>query len=122
MVGQQDVPIIDSPAAGLPVPGSWFAGHLVEAMVGRGGMGVVFRARHPRLDRVVALKVIVPELLEDASVQQRFLEEAATAASIEHPNVVPVHDAGESDGVAYMVMRYVHGMDLRALLRGAGPL
>ena len=122
MVGRQDVPSIDSPATGLPVPGGWFAGHLVEALVGRGGMGVVFRARHPRLDRVVALKVIVPELLEDATVQQRFLEEAAAAASIEHPNVVPVHDAGESDGVAYMVMRYVHGMDLRAVVRGTGPL
>jgi len=99
-----------------------FAGHHIEAKVGRGGMGVVYRARHCRLDRVVALKVIAPELLDDALVQRRFLEEALVAASVEHPNVVPVHDAGEADGIAYMVMQYVHGLDLRALACGPHPL
>jgi serine/threonine-protein kinase len=103
-------------------PGTVFAGHLIEATVGRGGMGVVYRARHRVLDRVVALKLIAPELLVDESIHRRFVEEAATAASIDHPNVLPVHDAGESDGVAYMVMRYVHGMDLHMLVREAGPL
>src|SRR4051794_597153 len=111
-----------SASAHLPEPGSMFAGHMVESEVGRGGMGVVFRARQPRLGRVVALKVVCPELLADDAVQQRFLEEAITAASIEHPNVVPVHDAGEADGVAYMVMRYVPGTDLRTLVRAQGPL
>ena len=123
MVGHPDVPVVTPPRRmSLPAPGAVFAGHLVEAMVGRGGMGVVYRARHRGLGRVVALKTIVPELLGDASIRRRFLEEAVTAASIEHPNVVPVHDAGEADGIAYMVMRYVHGMDLHAMVRRSAPL
>src|SRR4051812_40253324 len=104
---RHDVPAVPLPGTSPLVPGTVFAGHLVEEMVGRGGMGVVYRARHRVLDRVVALKLIAPELLVDKSVHRRFAEEAATAASIEHPNVVPVHDAGEMDGVAYMVMHYV---------------
>jgi serine/threonine protein kinase len=122
VVCHQDVPAVHSSGAAAPVPGTVFAGHLVEAVVGRGGMGVVHRARHCGLARVVALKTIRPELLDDASTRRRFMEEAIAAASIEHPNVVPVHDAGEADGVAYIVMRYVDGMDLRELVRYAGPL
>ncbi|HET8951289.1 MAG TPA: serine/threonine-protein kinase [Solirubrobacteraceae bacterium] len=102
--------------------GTVFAGHHIEEKVGRGGMGVVYRARHCRLDRVVALKVVAPELLDDELVQRRFLEEAVVAAAVEHPNVVPVHDAGESDGIAYMVMQYVQGSDLRALACEPGGL
>ena len=122
MVAQEDAPAAGPPHAGLPAPGTVFAGHVVESVVGRGGMGVVYRARHCGLDRVVALKVIVPERLEHASTHRRFREEAVTAASVEHPNVVPVYDAGEFRGVAYMVMRFVHGMDLHAMVREAGPL
>ena len=99
-----------------------FAGYRIEALVGRGGMGVVYRARQLDLDRVVALKVIAPELLEDAGIRARFLREARAAASIEHPNVIPIHDAGEQDGVAYIAMRYVDGDDLRTLVRRDGPL
>ena len=69
--------------------GSVFAGHRVEALVGRGGMGVVYRARHLELDRVVALKVIGSEELEDRVVRERFLREAKAAASVDHPNVDP---------------------------------
>ena len=86
---------------GLLAPGAVFAGHRIDAVVGRGGMGVVYRARQLELDRVVALKVIAPELLEDRGVRERFLREARAAASIEHPNVVPVYAAGEDDGLAY---------------------
>ena len=104
-------------------PGTVFAGHVVEELVGRGGMGVVYRARHCVLDRVAALKLIAPELLADASVQQRFAQEAATAAAMEHPNVVPVYDAGETDeGVPYMIMQFVDGADLHTLVRRVGPL
>jgi serine/threonine protein kinase len=122
MVCHQDDPATHPHGTSPLTPGTVFAGHLVEEMVGRGGMGVVYRARHRVLDRVAALKLIAPELLTDESVHRRFVEEAATAASIEHPNVVAVHDAGETDGVAYMVMQYVHGADLHTLVRETGPL
>ena len=102
--------------------GTVFAGHRIETVLGRGGMGVVYRARHCRLGRVAALKVVAPEWLEDAAAQQRFLEEAAVAAAIEHPNIVPVHDAGEAGGVAYLAMRYVCGADLAPPAGGRAPL
>jgi hypothetical protein len=75
-------------------PGTEFAGHRIESLVGRGGMGVVYRARHLELDRVVALKVIAPELLEDPRIRERFVREARTAASIAHP--IPAGAAGRS--------------------------
>ena len=102
-------------------PGALVAGYQIESVVGRGGMGVVYRARELDLDRVVALKVIAPELLEAPAIRARFLREARAAASIEHPNVIPVHAAGERDGVAYLVMRFVEGDDLRTLVRRDGP-
>jgi hypothetical protein len=85
-------------------------------------MGVVYRAHQLDLDRDVALKVIAPELVEDAEVRRRFLTEVRAAGAVEHPNVVPVHGAGVEDGRAYLVMRYVAGSDLRSVVRGAGPL
>src|SRR3954454_15439174 len=105
----------------LLAPGALIAGYRIESVVGRGGMGVVYRAVELELDRVVALKVIAPELLEEPSVRERFLREARTAASIEHPNVIPVHAAGERDGIAYLVMRFIDGHDLRTLVRRDGP-
>src|SRR3954469_22436398 len=103
-------------------PGAVFAGHRIEAMAGRGGMGVVYRATHLALERTVALKVVSPELVEDATTRQRFLRESKIAASIDHPNVIPVYYTGEEDGVAYIAMRYVPGEDLRTLVRDGGPL
>ena len=103
-------------------PGSVFAGHRVEALVGRGGMGVVYRARHLELDRTVALKVIGSDQLEDPAIRERFLREARAAASVDHPHVIPLHYAGEEDGVAFLVMRFVEGDDLRGLVRREGPL
>src|SRR3954464_9756861 len=97
----------------LLAPGSLVAGYRIESLVGRGGMGVVYRAVELELDRVVALKVIAPELLADAGIRARFVREARTAASIEHPNVIPVYAASEREGVAFLAMRFVDGEDLR---------
>src|SRR5262249_9788105 len=94
----------------------------IESLVGRGGMGVVYKARQPDLDRTVALKLIAPEALEDAAARERFVTEARHAAAIEHPNVLPIYAAGEADGVAYFVMRFVEGDDLRAGVRRDGAL
>src|SRR5215217_1567401 len=99
------------------VEGALFAGYRIEAMAGGGGMGVVYRARDLALDRVVALKLIAPWLLDDAGARHRFLRESRLAASIEHPNVIPIHSAGEENGTAYLVMRFVEGADLRQLLQ-----
>ena len=107
---------------GLLAPGAVIAGYRIESVIGRGGMGVVYRAVELELDRVIALKVIAPELLEDADIRSRFLREVRAAASIEHPNVVPVHAAGERDGVAFLAMRLIAGEDLKRLVVREGPL
>src|SRR6188472_2998740 len=98
-------------------PGSVFAGHRIEMVAGRGGMGVVYKATQLALDRTVALKVIAAGLLDDQTVRSRFVRESKVAASIDHPNVIPIYYAGEEDGVAYIAMRYVPGDDLRSLVR-----
>ena len=103
-------------------PGSVFAGHRIEAVAGRGGMGVVYRARQLSLDRVVALKVIAPALTQDEAIRRRFLRESRVAASIDHPHVIPIYYTGEEGGVAYIAMRHVAGDDLRTLVRRDGPL
>jgi serine/threonine-protein kinase len=99
--------------------GSRLAGYRIERMLGRGGMGVVYLAEQERLHRPVALKVITPELADDGRFRRRFLRESEIAASIDHPHVIPVYDAGESDGVLYLAMRYVEGTDLASILRGS---
>ena len=102
--------------------GSELHGYRLEALIGRGGMGVVYRAHDPRLKRDVALKLLAPELAEDRAFRDRFLRESELAAALEHPNVVPIHDVGETDGQLFIVMRLVEGRDLRALLREGGKL
>jgi DNA-binding beta-propeller fold protein YncE/tRNA A-37 threonylcarbamoyl transferase component Bud32 len=102
--------------------GSELAGYRLEALLGRGGMSVVYRAEHLRLKRKVALKLLAPELAEDERFRQRFLRESELAASLDHPNIVPVYDAGEVEGLLYIAMRYVEGSDLKALLRREGAL
>ena len=74
------------------------------------------------LERTVALKVIAPDLLQDERARHRFLQECRLAASIDHPHVIPIYDAGEEDGVPYLAMRYVSGDDGRTLVRREGPL
>ena len=102
--------------------GSELAGYRLEASLGRGRMSVVYRAEHLRLKRRVALKLLAPELAEDEHFRQRFLRESELAASLDHPNIVPVYDAGEVEGLLYIAMRYVEGSDLKALLRREGAL
>ena len=101
---------------------STFAGCRVEAVAGRGGMGVVYRATQLGLDRAVALKLVAPERAADANFRARFEREARVAAAIEHPNVIPVYGAGEEDGRLYLLMRWVPGTDLQALIRRSGRL
>src|SRR5262245_37671273 len=97
-------------------PGSQFAGYRIEEEIGRGGMGVVYRATDPALDRPVALKLIAPELAADEEFRKRFLRESKLAASLGHPHVLPIHAAGEEDGQLYLAMRYVEGEDLKRLI------
>lgn len=85
-------------------------------------MGVVFRATQLALQRPVALKAIVPELAPDSDYRERFERESRLAASIDHPNVIPVYEAGDVDGTMYLIMRWVEGTDLRALLKTSGRL
>jgi Protein kinase domain len=103
-------------------PGDQLAGYEIEAVLGRGGMGVVYRAFDARLGRPVALKLIAPEKAQDERFRERFLGESQLAASLDHSNVVPVYDAGEADGHLYIAMRYVEGTDLRTLLAHEAPL
>ena len=98
------------------------AGYRVEHVVGRGGMGVVYRATEVGLDRTVALKVIAPELAQDEGFRDRFVAESRTAAKLDHPNIVPVFHAGEDDGLLFIAMRFVAGEDLKTLMRREGPL
>ena len=97
-------------------------GYRVEEVIGRGGMGVVYLAFDLRLKRRVALKMIAPDLALDERFRERFARESELVMSLEHPNVVPIHDAGELDGQLYLAMRHVEGTDLRALLRSEGAL
>jgi tRNA A-37 threonylcarbamoyl transferase component Bud32 len=99
-----------------------FAGYHIEALIGRGGMGAVYRARHLRLGRHVALKVLIPDLAEDATFRERFIRESQMAAGFEHPNVIPIYDADEEDGVLYIAMRYVEGSDLKSVLERKGAI
>ena len=97
-------------------------GYRVEELIGRGGMGEVYRAHDGRLDRNVALKILAPRYADDEGFRERLLRESRIAASLDHPNVVPVYDAGEADAGFYLAMRYVEGADLRAVLRREGAL
>jgi hypothetical protein len=103
-------------------PGDRLAGYAIEDVLGRGGMGVVYLAFDARLGRRVALKLIAPAKAQDECFRERFLVESQLAASLDHSNVVPVYDAGETDGVLYIAMRYVEGTDLRTLLAREAPL
>src|SRR4051812_32440545 len=96
--------------------GDEFAGHRIEGVLGRGGMGVVYRAVDLRLNRVVALKLIAPALSADEDFRRRFQRESQVAASVRQPNVVTIYQAGEADGLLYVTMELVHGTDLRGLI------
>src|SRR3954469_2175642 len=102
--------------------GTTLSGYRIESVLGRGGMSVVYLADDLQLKRKVALKLLAPELAEDERFRERFLRESQLAASIDHPNVVPIYDTGEVDGLLYIAMRHVAGTDLKAQLRLEGPL
>jgi ABC-type branched-subunit amino acid transport system substrate-binding protein/DNA-binding beta-propeller fold protein YncE len=103
-------------------PGTTFSNYKVESLLGRGGMGMVYLARDLSLERPVAVKLIAPELAQDEEFRARFLREPKLAASLDHPNVIPIYEAGEHDGQLYLVMRYVEGSDLRTVLDREGKL
>jgi serine/threonine protein kinase len=97
-------------------PGSVIAGYRIDSLIGRGGMAVVYRAEDLRLGRKVALKLLSPRLADNEQFRQRFIRESRLAASLDHPNIVPIYEAGEADGQLYIAMRYVDGPDLKGLL------
>ena len=97
--------------------GTDFAGHRIDAFVGQGGMGLVFRATDLALGRTVALKVIAPDAAGNPVFRARFERECRVAAAIDHPHVVQIYHAGQDDGLLYLTMRYIDGTDLRRLLR-----
>ncbi len=102
--------------------GTTVAVYRLEELIGRGGMSVVYLAEHTHLGRHVALKLLAPALSEDASFRERFERESRRAAAIDHPNIIPVYDAGEADGQLFLAMRYVKGTDLKGLIARDGPL
>jgi serine/threonine protein kinase len=102
--------------------GDDFAGYRIERRLGRGGMGILYLAVEPGLDRRVALKLIAPEAATEEVFAKRFAEESRIAASIEHPNVVPIYSAGEERGVPYIAMRFVAGSDLGRRIDRDGKL
>jgi DNA-binding beta-propeller fold protein YncE len=102
--------------------GTTVSGYRVEALIGRGGMGAVYRAADERLGRKVALKVIAPELAQDERFRERFLRESRIAASLDHPHVIPIYQAGEEQGLLFLAMRYVEGTDLARLVAEEGAL
>ncbi|MDP9342228.1 MAG: serine/threonine protein kinase [Actinomycetota bacterium] len=108
--------------AGEPRVGEEFAGYRIDSVLGRGGMSVVYLAEDLGLKRKVALKILAPELSEDAAFRDRFIQESQIAANLDHPNIVPIFEARETDGVLYMAMRLVRGKDLRTILRAEGAL
>ena len=123
-------PSLGARLAAVPAPahdeelavGSTFAGHRIDSVAGRGGMGVVYRATDITLDRPVALKLLSPSLARDRVFRARFERECRLAASLDHPNVVQIFHAGAERGALYLTMRYIEGTDLRALLAEEGRL
>jgi serine/threonine protein kinase len=108
-------------AADLTI-GSDFAGYRIDSLLGRGGMGAVYAATHLQLDRRAALKVLLSGYAADDAFRERFIRESRLAAALDHPNIVPIYDAGEAQEVLYLTMRYVQGEDLRTVLERGGPL
>jgi serine/threonine protein kinase/DNA-binding SARP family transcriptional activator len=109
-------------APGDLAPGAVFAGYRIDSVIGRGGMSIVYLAEHLGLERNVALKVLAPQLAQDERFHDRFVRESRIAASMEHPAIVPIYEAGEAEGLLFLAMRYVPGTDLQRLIRREGTL
>src|SRR5436190_12894264 len=102
--------------------GTQIGGYRIESVIGRGGMSVIYLAEQVRLGRKVALKLLAPELATDDRYRERFAAESRLASSINHPNIIPLYDAGEDQGYLYIAMRYIDGPSLRQLMQRSGPL
>jgi streptogramin lyase/tRNA A-37 threonylcarbamoyl transferase component Bud32 len=102
--------------------GTEIPGYRIESLIGRGGMGVVYLAEDLSLKRKVALKVLAPELAQDGKFRERFVRESQLAASLDHPNIIPIFEAREAGPSLYIAMRYVPGLDLKTLIAQEGPL
>ncbi|HVT70309.1 MAG TPA: serine/threonine-protein kinase, partial [Trebonia sp.] len=101
-------------------PGSYVSGYRLESPIGAGGMAAVFRAHDEALDRLVALKLVYAGPGIDQVIRERFVREALSIAKVDHPNIIPVYAAGESDDMLFIAMRYVSGGDLRSLVSRDG--
>jgi serine/threonine protein kinase len=102
--------------------GSLVVGYRIDQLIGRGGMGVVYRATNVALNRIYALKVLAPELADDEQFRQRFKREMRIAGSLHHPSVVGIHYAGEHDGLLFLVMDFISGTDLQQVMAQSGPI
>ena len=102
--------------------GTKLGSYEILAPIGAGGMGEVYRARDPRLGREVAIKVLPEALASDAGRRQRFEQEARAASALNHPNILTVHDVGESNGTVYLAMELVEGKTLRELVASGEPV
>ncbi|MCA9260876.1 MAG: serine/threonine protein kinase [Planctomycetales bacterium] len=109
-------------AEGMPVAPCQLGKYYLEACIGRGTFGVVYRARHVHLDQTVALKALHADRIGGQSTVERFLDEMRAIGQLTHPSVIRATDAGYDDGVYYLVMEFVEGMDVAQLLRRDGPL
>jgi len=107
---------------GSPAPGDQLGPYRIEAVLGEGGMGQVFRAAHADTGRLVALKVLKPGAANDPEHARRFVREARAAREVEHPNLVGVLDAGEADGRPYLALELVQGQSVDERVRSGGPL
>lgn len=103
-------------------PGDTIGRYLIKRRLGEGGMGVVFEANHTSLNKRVVIKVLPPKMAESSDLQARFIREGESAARIEHPNVVDIYDVGTQGKLNYLVMEYLEGQDLSALLKSEGPV
>jgi len=108
--------------AGGFTDGTRVAGYRLVEQIGHGGMAVVFRAHDERLNRQVALKIMAPALASDIAFRRRFIRESQVAATVDDPNIIPVYDAGEAEGVLFIAMRLVRGGDVKSLVTLEGPL
>ena len=102
--------------------GDTVSGYRIESILGRGGMAVVYVAEHDRLKRKVALKVLSPEIAADETFRQRFVAESERLAAVDHPNIIPIYEAGEDDDLLFIAMRYVESTDLKQLISDEGGL
>jgi serine/threonine-protein kinase len=102
--------------------GTHVGGYRLDRLLGRGGMSVVYVAEQVHLGRSVALKLLAPELAVDETFRERFMRESRIAAALDHPNVIPIYDAGEADGYLFIAMRHVEGPDLGQLIARDGPM